>query len=136
MIVKNRKASYDYNIKERLVAGLVLTGPEVKAFKKEGCDLSGAYCEIRNNELYLVNCHIDCEKDKRRPRKLLLNRKEINRINVARNVERCALPILEVAVNDVGLIKATIAVAKGKKQYDKRRSIRERDEKRMDGRTG
>jgi len=134
-ISKNKLAYFDYKILETLEAGLVLTGPEVKSVKKGQINLKGSYVTIRNNEAWLINCHISPYKmaqreqrnyDPTQPRKLLLKRKEIDRlVGQAKTPGLTILPLNVYTKNR--LIKLEIGVGKGKKKFDKRDLIKKRE---------
>lgn len=133
---KNKKARFDYEILETIEAGLVLTGPEVKSIRTGNIKLTGGFITTHNNEAYLTNAHISKYKysniknyDPERSRKLLLSTKEINYLR-GKSQER-GLTIVPLSVYTKGRhIKIEIGVARGKKKYDKRRVIKEREQKR------
>ena len=134
MEIKNRKALFDYTVLESFTAGIMLTGPEVKSFRKGDCDLADAYCIIENGEPFMKNCYFaeykqgqHVEQNPRRDRELLLNKREIERLKSAISTKGLALPILKIFINETGLIKALVGIAKGKKNYDKRQSIKDKD---------
>lgn len=137
MEIINRKARYEYNVLEDLVAGIVLQGSEVKSIRKGKCNISDAYCYIHNGEIFLKNAHIskyDSDKftnhDELRDRTLLLSKKEINKWNEQlKNLGITIIP-LKMFINEKGLIKILIGLCKGKKEYDKRESIKEKDSQR------
>ncbi len=136
---ENTSANFNYEILTKYEAGIVLTGPEVKSIKDNGVSLKSAYVKIMNNhEVYLLNAHISKYKpafsaqqnyDPERSRKLLLNKKEINKL--LGRIEQKGLTIVPVKVyaNDKNKIKIEIALARGKKLYDKKRDMKEREEK-------
>jgi len=140
--VKNKKAFFDYEILDNWECGLVLTGMEVKSIKNGQMNLKGSYVTIKNNpktELYLFNANIPVyaksnsndflDYDPRRSRKLLLHRKEINRI--IGKIKTKGLTIVPLKVyNKNNKIKVEIGLAKGKKLYEKKEKIKERDVKR------
>ncbi|MDR2690702.1 MAG: SsrA-binding protein SmpB [Dysgonamonadaceae bacterium] len=137
IVIKNKKASFDYEFIETFVAGIVLTGTEIKSIRLGKASLVDTYCTFIKKELWVKNMNISeyfygsyNNHSARRDRKLLLNRKELNKI--ARLSEATGLTIVPVKLflNEKGLAKAVIAVAKGKKSYDKRQTLRERDDKR------
>ncbi len=135
ILVNNRKAAFDYNISNEMIAGLVLSGSEVKSLKASQASLKGAYISIRhspNPEAYLVKAHITPYKyagiknpDPEKERKLLLNKKEISSL-IGKEKGTVIIP-LEIFVGTKGLIKLKIGVGKGKKKYDKRSSIKKRE---------
>jgi len=133
LLAKNRRATYDYDITERLVGGLALSGPEVKSIKAGHASLKGSFIALRDGEAYLTNAHITPyqyahEKDQADPtrnRKLLLHRRELEQL-VAH--KQSGLSVVPTALLLAGqLIKLEIGIGRGKKRYDKRQSIKERD---------
>lgn len=135
--IKNRRASFDYEIIETFDAGIVLTGTEIKSIRQGKAGLTDTYCLVINGELWVKNMYI-AEYSQgsynnhltHRDRKLLLNKKEIQKI--AKAVEQPGFSIvpLRVFLNDRGFAKMVIAIARGKKLFDKRQSIKEREDKR------
>jgi len=134
IINKNKKAIYNYEILEKFEAGISLLGSEVKSIRKGRISLKESYADIKNGEVFLVNCHISpYEAANRlnhpplRERKLLLHKREIKRL-VGKIKERgYTLIATKVLINDKRKIKVEIALAKGKKVHEKRNIIRERD---------
>jgi len=135
--IKNRRASFDYEFIETFQAGIVLTGTEIKSIRAGKASLVESYCYFVGNELYVKNMHVAeywwgswGQHDPRRDRKLLLNRKEL--IKLRRAVKEKGLTIVAVRlyIADNGYAKLLIALAKGKKDYDKREAIRKKDERR------
>lgn len=135
--IKNRRAAFDYFISETFTAGLVLTGTEIKSIRMGKASLTDAFCYVANGEVWIKNMYIAeyfygtyNNHATRRDRKLLLNRKEIHRLE--RNGKEAGFTIvpLRVFINDRGLAKIVIGIGRGKKEYDKRQSIKERDDKR------
>lgn len=135
--IKNRRASFDYLLVETFSAGIVLTGTEIKSIRQGKAGLTDTYCMVENGELWVKNMYIAeysygsyNNHTTHRDRKLLLNRKEINRI--AKSVVQPGVTIvpLRLYINDNGYAKLDIAIARGKKQYDKRQSIKAREDKR------
>jgi len=133
-IVENRKAFHDYFIEERIEAGLSLTGWEVKAIRAGRAHLKEAYVVIKNGELVLIGAHITplttasthVNADPTRTRKLLLHRREINRL--VGQVERAGYTLVPLNLHySRGRVKLDVGLAKGKKQYDKRATIKERE---------
>ncbi|KAA6301903.1 MAG: SsrA-binding protein SmpB [Mediterranea sp.] len=137
IVIKNKKASFDYELVETFVAGIVLTGTEIKSIRLGKASLVDTYCVIIKRELWVKNMNITeyfygtyNNHPARRDRKLLLNRKELNKIeNLSKNTGFTIVPT-KLFINEKGLAKIVIAVAKGKKSYDKRQSLREKDDKR------
>lgn len=139
VIALNRKARFEYHILETLTAGMILQGNEVKAVKMQGCNISNAYIGIHNDIPLIYHMQIEQYKytnrrgfdyksyHSTRARELLLNKREINKlIGKLREEGITAIP-LKVFVTDHGFIKVEIGVAKGKKEFDKRAAIKERD---------
>ncbi len=136
VVATNRKAHHEYTLEDSVEAGLVLMGSEVKSIREHRVNLKDGYVEEKGGELWLINVHISeydqasvFGHDPLRPRKLLLHKKEIARL-ITRMRERgyTLVPTLMYLKN--GRAKVEIAVARGKKQYDKRAAISERDNKR------
>ena len=133
VVIENRRARFDYEILETFEAGIALAGPEVKSLRQGRGNLQDAYAAVDRGELYLVNAYIPeyleanrFNHETRRPRKLLLHRREIDRL--AGGVQRDGLTIvpLKVFFNPRGRAKAEIALARGKKLHDKRETDRQR----------
>ncbi len=136
MEIKNRKAYYDYFIDKEIEAGIVLTGTEIKSIRKGSCNLKDTYAKIKNNELYLINMYIAkydegnrFNHEERRTRKLLLHKNEIKKIKVSLEQEGYTLIPLELYFRN-NRAKIKLGVCKGKHNYDKRRSIKEKELKR------
>jgi SsrA-binding protein len=132
VLVNNRKAFFDYAIEDEIVAGLVLSGAEVKSLKSSSASLKGAYVSLRNGEAYLVNAHISPYKyagekngDPDRQRKLLLNKREINQL-IGKEKGLVIIP-LEIVEVGRGLVKVKIGIGKSKKKFDKRETLKKRD---------
>lgn len=135
--IKNRRASFDYEIIETYTAGIVLTGTEIKSLRLGKAGLTDTYCIGENRELWVKNMYIAeysygsyNNHTTHRDRKLLLNRKEINRLLKASEQPGYSIIPLRIFINERGLAKIVIAVARGKKMYDKRQSIKEREDRR------
>ena len=135
--IKNRKATFDYEIIETFTAGIVLTGTEIKSLRLGKAGLTDTYCIGVNRELWVKNMYISeysygsyNNHTTHRDRKLLLNRKEINRILKASEQPGYSIIPLRIFINEQGLAKMVIAIARGKKLYDKRQTIKEREDKR------
>jgi SsrA-binding protein len=136
VVATNRKAHHDYTLEDSLEAGIVLTGSEIKSIREHRVNLKDGYVEERNGELWLLNVHISgydqagaFDHDPLRPRKLLLHRKEINRL-ITRIRERGYTIVPTLMYLKKGRAKVEIALARGKRQYDKRAAIAERDSRR------
>ena len=133
VVASNKKAFHDYHIFDRYEAGIVLSGTEVKSLREARINLKDSYAQIKNNEIYLVNCHISPyshgnreNPDPTRTRKLLLHRQEINKL-IGKSVEKgFTLVPLRVYFKE-GRAKVEIAVVKGKKLYDKRETQRRKE---------
>ena len=138
LIAQNRKARHDYSIEETLEAGLALMGTEVKSCRAGKVNLGDAYAAVTDGEAWLMQCHISpyshgnrANHDPMRPRKLLLHRGEIERLEVASAHQGRTLVPLRMYFRN-GVAKAEIAIARGKKSHDRRHDIAEREaERRM-----
>ncbi|MFT7032163.1 MAG: SsrA-binding protein [Cyclobacteriaceae bacterium] len=135
--IKNRKASYEFAFIDKFVAGIVLKGTEIKSIKEGKASLQEAYCHIFNEEMYIKSMHIAefnegtfNNHEPVRERKLLLEKKEIQKIDSKFKEKGLSIIPLRLFVNKRGFAKIEIALAKGKKIYDKRDSIKEKDVKR------
>ena len=135
--IKNRRATFDYEIIETFNAGIVLTGTEIKSIRQGRAGLTDTYCLPENGELWLKNMYIAeysygsyNNHATHRDRKLLLQRKELNRIIKATQQAGITVVPLRVFLNERGYAKVVIAIARGKKSYDKRQSIKEREDRR------
>lgn len=135
--IKNRKATFDYEIIETFTAGIVLTGTEIKSIRQGKCGLTDTYCMVINGEIWVKNMYIAeysygsyNNHTTHRDRKLLLNRNEIRHIAKDTMQPGFSIVPLRLFINDRGLAKVVIAIGRGKKQYDKRQSIKEREDKR------
>ncbi len=139
-IAQNRRARHDYLIEETLEAGLVLAGTEVKVLRKGGVSINESYAAEREGELYLMNANIPqypsarVNHDPRRPRKLLVRRKELNKLMGAVTRDGMTLIPLGLYFSDRGIAKIELGLAKGKRKADKRAAEKERDWKRDKGR--
>ena len=136
--IKNRRASFDYEITDTFTAGLVLTGTEIKSLRAGKASLADTYCLIENGEVWVKGMHIAeyfygsyNNHATRRDRKLLLNKKEIAKLIKASQDPGYTIIPLRVFINERGFAKLVIGVARGKKQYDKRQSIKDREDKRQ-----
>ncbi len=136
VVAVNRQAGYDYHLTDRFEAGLVLQGTEVKAAREGRVNLKDSYAAEKNGELYLMQCHISPyshafyeNHEPLRPRKLLLHRREIRRL-IGKISQRGLTLIPTRMYFRKGRLKVEMALAKGKKHYDRREKVRERDLKR------
>lgn len=137
IVIKNKKAFFEYEILESLDAGIQLVGTEIKSIRNGKANLTDSYCQFFKNELYVRNLHISeyemgtCNNHiAKRDRKLLLQKREL--LKWQRKIRETGLTIvpLKLFLNDKGLAKLEIALCRGKKIYDKRESIREKDTRR------
>ena len=134
IIATNKRASYDYQITLKYDAGIVLKGSEVKSIRNNSLSIKESYVEEKGNELWLCNCFIkkyesSSEKDNNptRQRKLLVNKKELNKILGSVKKEGFSIIPINIYFNDIGLVKLNIGLGKGKKKYDKRESQKIKD---------
>ena len=137
--VKNRRASFDYEFIETYTAGIVLTGTEIKSIREGKASLVESYCYFNGGELYVKNMHIAeywwgswGKHDPRRDRKLLLPRKELIKLQRAVKEKGLTIVAVKLFIADNGYAKLLIALARGKKIYDKRESIKEKDLRRYE----
>jgi SsrA-binding protein len=135
--IKNKKAYFDYEILEKLVAGMELTGTEIKSIRLGKASLADSYCFFKNNELWVKGMRIAeyaqgsyNNHEPYRDRRLLLNRKELNRYEKRVREKGLTMIVLRLFINEVNLAKLEIALSRGKKEYDKRETIRQKDMKR------
>ncbi len=135
--IKNRKVSFEYELIERFIAGILLVGTEIKSIRGGKANLTESYCQFYGGELFVKNLHISeyemgtCNNhEARRDRKLLLNRKELTKLE--KKVKESGLTIVctKLFITDRGLAKLEIALARGKKTYDKRESLKQKDSQR------
>ncbi|MCF8720165.1 SsrA-binding protein SmpB [Nitrospina gracilis] len=133
IVCQNKKARHDYFIEDTMEAGIALMGTEVKSLRDGRANLVDSYAWVERNEVYLHHCHISpytpatqFNHDPMRKRKLLLHRKEINRLIGASNEKGYSLIPLKIYFKN-GIAKVELAIAKGKKQHDKRESIKKRE---------
>ena len=135
--IKNKRASFDYEFIDTYTAGIVLTGTEIKSIRMGKASLVDTYCYFVHGELWVKNMYIAeyfygtyNNHEARRDRKLLLTRKELAKLEKASKDVGFTVVPLRLFINDRGLAKVVIGIARGKKEYDKRQSIKERDDKR------
>ena len=135
--IKNKRASFDYEFVETYTAGIVLTGTEIKSIRLGKASLVDTYCYFVRGELWVKNMHIAeyfygsyNNHVARRDRKLLLDRKELRKLRQAVKNPGFTIVPTRLFINEKGLAKLVIALARGKHEYDKRESIKERDDKR------
>ncbi len=136
IVCQNRKARHDYFIDEIYEAGIVLVGPEVKSLREGRASLVDSYARVKNGELFVYNMHITSypfahhlDIDPTRRRKLLMQKREIRRLTVKTEGKGCSLIPLSIYLTR-GIMKVELALAKGKKKYDKRYVLKEREMKR------
>lgn len=141
LIAEHRRARFDYLIEETLEAGIQLTGTEVKALREGRANIAESYASAERGELYLINSYIpeyapaaQFNHDPRRPRKLLVRRRELNKLKGAVEREGRTVVPLKLYFNDRGRAKLEIALARGKKAHDKRDAAKDRDWKRQQAR--
>ena len=135
VITTNRKAFHDYNIFDKFIAGMVLTGTEIKSIRKNAINLKDSFCKIDDNEVFLYNCHISPYEQgnrynhkEQRVRKLLLTKKEILKMQSKIKKDGYTIIPLEVFISQKGYAKVEIGLAKGKKLYDKRETLAKKDQ--------
>jgi len=135
--IKNKRARYDYEITDTFTAGLVLTGTEIKSIRQGRASLADTFCYVDNGEVWVKNMHIAeyfygsyNNHAARRERKLLLSRKEIRELEKNGKEAGFTIVPLRLFISERGYAKLVIGLARGKKEYDKRQSIKEREDKR------
>jgi SsrA-binding protein len=135
--IKNRKASFDYEFVDTYTAGIVLTGTEIKSIRLGKASLVDTYCYFINGELWVKNMHITQysygsynNHVERRERKLLLNKKELRNLEADSKSPGFTIVPVRLFINEKGLAKLAIALAKGKKEYDKRQSLKDKEDRR------
>jgi len=135
--IKNRKAKFNYEFLDKYTAGIKLAGTEIKAIREGKANISESFCEFNNHELFVINMHVEeyshathFNHNPKSERKLLLQRRELRKLE--KEVTNSGLTIvpLRLFINDRGLAKIQITLAKGKKLYDKRETIKDRESKR------
>jgi SsrA-binding protein len=134
IVIRNKKASHDYEFLEKFIAGIKLSGTEIKSIRLGKATIADSYCFFNDGEMFIKGMHIAeywwgnlNNHDPFRERKLLLTKREIRKIE--RKVKETGLTIIviKVFINDKGLAKAEIAISKGKKEYDKRETLKRKD---------
>lgn len=136
-VITNKKASFNYFLEDKYEAGIVLTGTEIKSIRNNNVNIQDSYILIKNNELFILNMHIAEYKfgnifnhDPFRTRKLLMHKKQILKLQQKLKQDGYTLVPTRLYFNDNNILKVEIALAKGKKNYDKRESIKQKDIKR------
>jgi len=135
--IKNKRAGFEFEISDRFQAGLMLTGSEIKSIRNGGGSISEAFCVIRDGELFIKNMNIPeyshgsyANHEPMRLRKLLLTKRELNRIDSKMRERGLTVIPLRLFISDRGFAKLEIGLGKGKKKFDKRESLKEKDNKR------
>lgn len=135
--IQNRQASFNYHFLETFIAGIVLTGTEIKSVRQGKVQLQNAYCYVEDDEVWVTQMHIapysegtHYNHDPLRKRKLLLKKKEIRKLAKALEEKGLTLVPIRLFINERGWAKLEIALAKGKKLYDKRETLKEKEQKR------
>ena len=136
-LVSNRKAGHDYEILETFEAGIVLKGTEIKSLRNHGGALQDSYVDIQGTELWLINCSIApysfgtmYNHEEKRARKLLMHKREIAKLSRMKAEKGLQIIPLSIFLNKLGMAKVKICSAKPKKSYDKRATLKEREDKR------
>lgn len=135
--IRNKRAGFEYFIIESLTAGIVLTGTEIKSIREGKASLAESYCTFKNDELYVVGMHVAeyamgtyNNHEPKRDRKLLLTARELRKLKTKVQEKGLTIVPITLFINDKGLAKLDIALARGKHYYDKRDSLKDRDTKR------
>lgn len=135
--IKNKRATFDYEILDRYTAGIQLFGTEIKSIRASKASLSDTYCTFISNELWVKNMHIATyffgtynNHDVRRDRKLLLTKRELNKLERATRETGYTIVPTKLFINEKGLAKLEIGLARGKKNYDKRETLKEKEDRR------
>ena len=134
--INNKKVKYDYSLLDKYTCGIVLTGNEIKSIRNSNASLNNSYCQFEGDELYVVNMHVDQYKNSSEPnyepkrrRKLLLNKQELRKIQ--KQVIDVGITVVATSlfISKKGIAKLNISVAKGKREFDKRNVIKDRESK-------
>ncbi|HQA74308.1 MAG: SsrA-binding protein SmpB [Flavobacterium sp.] len=135
--ILNKRAKFDYELIEIYTAGIVLTGTEIKSLRLGKANITEGFCEFSNNELFAINTQIDeylygnqFNHKAKSERKLLLNKRELKKLERAIETKGLTIIPIRLYINEKGMAKLEIALARGKKTYDKRESLKEQDSKR------
>ncbi len=139
--IRNKKAEFEYFLLSDFTAGIVLTGTEIKSIRAGKANITDSYCAFHNNELWVSNLHITeyangsyNNHEPKRDRKLLLERRELKKLIIKLNERGMTIIPTLLFINENGFAKLNISLAKGKKMYDKRESIKEKDNRRANAR--
>jgi SsrA-binding protein len=134
IVIRNKKASHDYEFLEKFIAGIKLTGTEIKSIRLGKATIVDSYCFFSNGELFIKGMHISeywwgnlNNHDPLRERKLLLKSRELRKIEKKTKETGLTIIVIKIFINDRGLAKAEIAVSRGKKEYDKRETLKRKD---------
>lgn len=137
VVIKNKRASFDYEFIDIFTAGIVLTGTEIKSIRDGKASLVDTYCYINNGEIWVKNMYVAHYLQgsynnhlERRERKLLLNKKEIRNLQNDTKAPGFTIVPVRLYINEKGLAKLDIALARGKKEYDKRQTLKEKEDRR------
>lgn len=137
IVIKNRRVTFEYELIERFTAGIQLLGTEIKSIRYGKANLTDSFCQFYGNELFVKNLHISeydmgtCNNhEAKRDRKLLLTKKELQKLNKKVKESGLTIACVKLFINSKGFAKLEIALAKGKKTYDKRESLKQKDAKR------
>lgn len=137
IVIKNRRASFEYEFIEKYVAGILLKGTEIKALRQGKASLNDSYCQFYRGELFVKGLNISeyswgniNNHDPMRERKLLLTARELRKLERKVRESGLTIIVLKIFINDRGLAKVEIALAKGKKAYDKREDLKQKDARR------
>ncbi|RRD02989.1 SsrA-binding protein SmpB [Prevotella sp. OH937_COT-195] len=135
--IRNKKASFEYYFVDVLTAGIVLTGTEIKSIRMGKASLVDSYCYIHNGEIWVKGMNVSpyiygsySNHDSKRERKLLLTKREIHKLEEASKLPGYTIVPILLFINDKGMAKVDIALARGKKMYDKRQTIKEKEDRR------
>lgn len=135
--IKNKKASFEFELIDFYIAGIMLSGTEIKSIRQGKANLSDSYCVFVQNELFVKSLHISeytygthYNHEPKRDRKLLLNRQELNKLDKKLKEKGFTIVPVRLFIDENGLAKLEIALAKGKKFYDKRQDLKKKDDKR------
>ena len=134
--ILNKRAKFEFEFIEKYTAGIVLAGTEIKSIRLGRASIADSFCEFQNGELFMINSHVEeysfgthYNHKAKSERKLLLNKKELKSLNKSVQNKGLTIVPLRLFTNEKGLAKVEIALAKGKKLYDKRETIKDRDNK-------